>query len=208
MEWIVPRFIPKFFMNWSIGKALFWYTLVILFAGVVIFFYKSFFGGFNEFTLTDFFLVLMRIVIISFTVVLFSIGVTQLVNRKRISTLISGENFQISAADGKTTTISLRDILYVTSDDNYVDIHYNLDGNRTKQILRSSLKNIEDQIINPISPIVRCHRQFLINVNQFEIEKASSRNITVVLKNHQDKIPVSAKYVSIIKNKCSLAPKS
>ncbi len=199
MEWVFPKAFPKLFENWNIGKALTWYTFVMLFTGTIIFLYKSFLGGFSEFSFLDFLYVFGRVIVISFTVAVAVVGISRLFNQKRISTLISGEDFQIQTADGKSIAINLKDILYVTSDDNYVDIHYLDNESRTKLILRSSLKNIEAQIVNPISPIFRCHRQFLINAGQFRIEKASSRSITLVLKKHSDKIPVSSKFVDTIK---------
>ncbi|MEM9857429.1 MAG: LytTR family DNA-binding domain-containing protein [Bacteroidota bacterium] len=199
MEWIIPKAFPKAFKNWNIGKALIWYTLVILFTGTIIFLYKSFLGGFSEFGLMDFFYVFGRVVVISFTVAVAVVGISQLFNQKRIATLISGENFQIQTADGKSINISLNDILFATSDDNYVDIHYLENEDRTKVILRSSLKSIEAQIVNPISSIYRCHRQYLINTERFKIVKASSRSMTLILNEYADEIPVSAKYVDTIK---------
>lgn len=66
-------------------------------------------------------------------------------------------------------------------------------------MFRSSLKNIENQIVNAVSPIKRCHRQYLININYFDLENTKSRNTTIKLKNFDDEIPVSTKYEKEIK---------
>ena len=206
MEWVVPSLVPRVFQRWNIGKALVWYALVTLFTGAIIFFYKSYLGGFRDFTLTEFFLVLLRILVISVTVAFVIVGALQILNRRKLSLISSGESFQITSGDGKTFNIDLNDILYVTSDDNYVDIHYQAGSVTEKHILRSSLKNIEEQIVNPISPIVRCHRQFLINVDKFEIKKATSRSMTLFMKNLGDEIPVSSRYVESVKKRLFIRP--
>ena len=206
MEWVIPPLFPGVFKKWNIGKALVWYTLVIVFAGAINFLYKSYLGGFRDFTFMEFLFVLLRTVVISFTVAFFIVGIVQLLNRKKLATIASGENFQLMSGDGKKLWINLNDILYVSSDDNYVDVHYILNGKREKHILRSSLKNIEKQIVNPISSIVKCHRQFLINTNRFEIKKATSRGMTLLGKASADEVPVSSKYVEIIRKKLSVHP--
>ena len=142
----------------------------------------------------------LRTSIISFTVAFALVGAFQFLNRKKISLITSGEAFQINSTDGKTLQINLNDILYVSSDDKYVDIHYLKNVEREKFILRSSLKNIEDQVVNPISPLIRCHRRFLININHFQIIKSVSRRLTLRLKNQEDQIPVSNQYVKAIRN--------
>ncbi|MEL6867576.1 MAG: LytTR family DNA-binding domain-containing protein [Bacteroidota bacterium] len=206
MEWTIPSLFPRFFQKWTITKALIWYSLVILFAGAINFLYKSYLGGFSEFTLLEFFFVLLRTIVISCTVAFFIVGLLHFLNRKRLTAIASGQQFQITSGDGKTVNIDLHKVLYVSSDNNYVDMHYRMNGKREKLILRSSLKNIEEQIVNPISPIVRCHRQFLINTNQFEIEKATSRSMIIRLKNDSDEISVSSKYIPAIKKLMTIRP--
>jgi DNA-binding LytR/AlgR family response regulator len=126
----------------------------------------------------------------------------QFFNRKRLSKMIVSEsNFEVTTSDGKSIQLDLTALLYIVSDDNYVDVHYlSADGARDKLVLRSSLKNIETQIVNPISPIQRCHRKYLINTHRFKVEKATSRSMTLLLKNYGDSIPVSSQHVKFIKS--------
>ncbi|MGD1957538.1 MAG: LytTR family transcriptional regulator DNA-binding domain-containing protein [Fulvivirga sp.] len=206
MEWVIPNLIPKAFKKWNIGKAILWYTLVLLFAGAINFLYKSYLGGFRDFTFVEFLLVLLRTFVISFTVAFFLVGISQFFNKKELLKISSGERFKIISGDGKIVDFNLNEILYIASDDNYVDIHYLVNDTRQKLILRSSLKNIEEQIVNPITPIIRCHRQFLINTNQFEILKATSRSMILQTKKYSDEIPVSSKYIGIMKKQLSFRP--
>ncbi|MEO0571184.1 MAG: LytTR family transcriptional regulator DNA-binding domain-containing protein [Bacteroidota bacterium] len=199
MEWLFPWLFPHFYKKWNIGKALLWYTLVFLFAGTINFIYKSYLGGFREFTLQEWVLVLARTLAISGTVAFFIVGIYQLLNRNKLVRLVSGEQFTIKASDGKSYTLDLNQILYLSSDDNYVDIHYLEHNDRKKLIVRSSLKHLEAQLVNPISPIQRCHRQYLINTAQFAIQKATSRSMLLKLVGQPDSIPVSSQYVKDIK---------
>ena len=199
MEWLFPWLFPHLFKKWNIGKALLWYTLVFLFAGTINFLYKSYLAGFRDFTLQEWVFVLARTLAISSTVAFFIVGLYQLLNRNKLARLVSGEQFTIKASDGKSYSLNLNQILYLSSDDNYVDIHYVEDDVRKKLIVRSSLKYLEAQLVNPISPIQRCHRQYLINTEQVAIQKSTSRSMLLKLLDQPDSIPVSSQYVKDIK---------
>jgi len=199
IEWLIPTIFPGPFKKWKLGKALIWYTLVIFFIGGIVFLYKSYLGGYLDFTLTEYLLVIGRTLLLALTVSFFGLGIFQFINRKQISRLTSNEAYWVTSKNGKAIRFNLKDVLFVSSDDNYVDIHYHSAGNRKKMIFRSSLKNIESQIVHPLSPIKRCHRGYLINTEFFEIKKMSSRSMTISLKNYKDEIPVSKQYADAIK---------
>ena len=162
-EWLIPSIFPRFFQKWNLGKAIIWYSIVILFIGAVNFFYKSYLGGFADFTWIEFFNVLGRVMVIAVTVSFFILGIWNYLNQRKLSMTTLNEEYVVSSQTGQTLRLKLADILYITSDDNYVDIHYVENGARKKTLFRSSLKNVESQIVHRLSPIRRCHRQFLIN---------------------------------------------
>lgn len=206
MEWLIPSIFPKPFRNWTLGKALLWYALVILFIGAMQFLYKSFWSNFQEFTWSDFLGVLARTLGIGITVSFFVTGIWQYFNRRRLSLISSAETYTVTSQSGKEISLNLKDILYISSDDNYVDIHYESEGERNKLVFRSSLKNVEKQIVNPLSPILRCHRRYLINSEHFEIDNPSNRNMTIKLKIHGDSIPVSGQYTTAVKARLQIRP--
>lgn len=206
MEWLIPMVVPHLFNRWTLGKAIVWYTIVILFVGFVMFAYKNAWAGFQEFTSRDFLLVSGRVLIIGGTVSFIVLGVWQYVNQRKIALLSARETYTITAQNGKSIQLVLKDILYISSDDNYVDIHYLKDNTREKEVFRSSLKNIETQIVNPLSPMKRCHRQYLINSERFQIEKMTSRTMTIVLQGYEDQVPVSKKYIPEMKQHLSTRP--
>lgn len=198
-EWGIPNLFPKPFLKWTFGKAVLWYSAMILFIGAVIFLYKSWWGGFRDFTLLEYFYVIGRVVTITSMVSFFALGIHQFVSRKRIALVTNKEEYLIISASGKSIRLTLKDILYIESNDNYVNIHLESEGIRKKVLFRSSLKNIEAQITHPLSPIHRCHRSYLVNIAYFRIQKVTSRSMTICLKHYTDEIPVSKQYLGKIK---------
>ncbi len=199
MEFIVPSFFRSSYKIWNLGKAILWYTWIILFVSAVMFLAKSFLAGFNDFTLYEYLNVIGRISALSLIVSFFALGIINYFNKKKIALLSGKAIYKITAPNNTSIDLNLDEVMYIMSDDNYVDIHVKKEAERDKLVFRSSLKNVENQIINPISPIKRCHRQYLININYFEIKNSRSRNTTVQLKDFNDEIPVSKKYERVIK---------
>ncbi|HAS39279.1 MAG TPA: hypothetical protein DCS93_02315 [Microscillaceae bacterium] len=206
IEWVFPALVPRLFKQWNLGKAILWYTWVILFVGFVMFVYKNLLGGFQAFTSREFLLVSGRVFVIGITVSFVVLGIWQYINQRKIALVSSQETYTITAQNGKAVQFIPQDILYIQSDDNYVDIHYLARGERQKEVLRSSLKNIETQIVNPLSPIIRCHRQYLINLERFHIAKMTTRAMTLTLKDYEDEVPVSKKYIPELKQQLSTRP--
>lgn len=198
MEFLIPKFIPMLFKKWNLGKAIVWYAWVILFVGAIMFTYKSYLGGFRDFTWTEYFFVLGRILVIGITVSFFVLGILSYLNRNRLSLISSTENYRIEVPNAKPIQLNLNQVMYIVSDDNYVDVHMVANGKRKKLVIRSSLKNIESQIVNPLSPIYRCHRKYLINIAYFKVKKNTSRNTSLQLINYAENIPVSKQYADAI----------
>jgi len=207
MEFIVPCVLPAMFKKWTFGKAVLWYTWLILFVGAIMFLSKSYFAGFRDFTWTEYLLVLGRLLGIGITVSFFVLGIFSYFNQKKFALLSSKEIYTITSPDAKSISLNLNDVLYMVSDDNYVDIHINQGGTRQKIVFRSSLKNIEDQVVNPLSPIYRCHRSHLINITSFKLKYNTSRKTTIQLLNYNDEVPVSKKYVEQILDLLQIHPK-
>ena len=206
MEWVVPAVFPYLFRQWTLGKAIMWYTWLILFVGFVMFVYKNLWSGFREFTSLEFLLVSGRVFIIGITVSFVVLGIWQYISQRKMALVSSQETYTIKAQNGKAIQFIPQDILYIQSDDNYVDIHYLAKGVRQKEVLRSSLKSVETQIVNPLSPMVRCHRQYLINLERFQIAKMTTRAMTLALKDYEDEVPVSKKYIPDLKQQLSTRP--
>lgn len=203
---LIPSLIPGKFKKWTLGRAVLWYSFMMLFVGGLMFLYKSYLGGFRDFTFQEYIFVCGRVFLISMTVSFFVLGLISYFRKDKISAIASNESRLINAPNAKPIRLNFKEILYIESDDNYVDIHLLKNGERSKEVFRSSLKNMEDQLVYSISPIYRCHRKFLINFNYFEVVDSSSRSMTIKLKNSETEIPVSKQYVSQISKLLTTRP--
>ena len=89
-------------------------------------------------------------------------------------------------------------IIFIKSEDNYVQIHY-LDQNRPKKfILRSSMKALEETLSR--HGLVRCHRSYFINPAYIKIVHRDNAGLIVAeLKQEEyESIPISRKYQDAI----------
>ncbi len=89
-------------------------------------------------------------------------------------------------------------IMFIRSEDNYVQIHY-LDKDRTKKfILRSSMRALEEDLSR--HGLVRCHRSYFINPAYIRIVHRDSAGLIVADLNQEgfEGIPISRKYQDII----------
>lgn len=90
-------------------------------------------------------------------------------------------------------SIKHQDILYIKGADNYVTIFYNDHNKVEHQMLRSTLKQLEDELSN--YKIVRCHRSFMTNINRVKLIERDKDGLLLKLDHTQPiEIPVSKTY--------------
>lgn len=85
-------------------------------------------------------------------------------------------------------------VLFIKSEDNYVQIHYMDNGKAKKFILRSSMRALEESLSR--QGLVRCHRSYFINPSFIKIVHRDSSGIIVAELKQEgfESIPVSRKY--------------
>jgi len=94
--------------------------------------------------------------------------------------------------------VNLDHLLYLESEGNYVHLHRYENSGHTKTLHRSTLKSIEDQ--NSFSNVIRCHRSYIVNLDQVLEVNGNAQGLKLKLKNHDELIPVSRKYIQAVKN--------
>jgi DNA-binding LytR/AlgR family response regulator len=95
-----------------------------------------------------------------------------------------------------TTTIN--DLLYVEAVGNYTKVYQLKDGKVRSDMIRATSKQMED-MFNAFPTMVRCHRAFLVNLNQVE-QIVSHQGLTnLIIRHCNDKIPVSRRYMAQMK---------
>ncbi len=88
---------------------------------------------------------------------------------------------------------------YIESADNYANIVF-LDQNKLKkELLRGTLKRFEQQISQPF--VMRCHRSFIVNLNQVANISGNAQGYRITLKNNDTIIPVARNYGASILEK-------
>jgi DNA-binding LytR/AlgR family response regulator len=109
---------------------------------------------------------------------------------------ISHKAYFIPFKDFKGTlmlTLKTNDLIYLEASDNYVIIHYVLEGKTKTYLLRNSLKQLEKDLTE--FPLLRCHRSFMVNIKHVKMMKREKGIIQLLMddiENHT--IPVSKTY--------------
>ena len=86
--------------------------------------------------------------------------------------------------------LEISDLLYIEAVGNYVKVVLLREGEVHTNMLRATMKQMEDQL-QAYAIIVRCHRAFMVNLNQVEHISSNSRAMQLVMRHSHDAIPVS-----------------
>ncbi|MDR2145832.1 MAG: LytTR family transcriptional regulator [Tannerella sp.] len=89
------------------------------------------------------------------------------------------------------------DLLLFESADNYVMTYFRKDQRVRKEMIRTSLKNIETELSE--YKCIRCHRSFVVNMQNVHSIKKSGRSYVITIQDFNQPIPISRGYVKIIK---------
>ncbi len=92
--------------------------------------------------------------------------------------------------------VALDDLLYLESQDNYVDVVHLENGSRRGHLIRSSLKRLEDTLEEPM--LVRCHRSFMVNLSNVRTCQGNRHGLKLTLDGIDQIIPVSRGYTETI----------
>lgn len=89
-------------------------------------------------------------------------------------------------------------VIFIKSEDNYVQIHYMDQGRTKKFILRSSMRALEETLAK--HGLVRCHRSYVINPAYIKIVHRDGAGLIVAELNQDgyESIPISRKYQDAI----------
>ncbi|HBG41316.1 MAG TPA: LytTR family transcriptional regulator [Porphyromonadaceae bacterium] len=91
-------------------------------------------------------------------------------------------------------SIMLENLLYIDSADNYATIHYLNKSTLSQFLIRNSLKWM-DENLTAETPLVRCHRSYMVNLDQVKVVKKTKEGIILELNTEgTPDIPVSKTY--------------
>lgn len=89
-------------------------------------------------------------------------------------------------------SVLAKDLLILESTDNYVSVFYILDGKVQRELLRNTMKNLEETFKD--SSVIRSHRSFMVNSENIEFVKKESKKLKLKVRLIDRIIPVSEKY--------------
>ncbi len=95
-----------------------------------------------------------------------------------------------------------RNVLYIESADNYVNIHYLNEGNEDTFILHNTLKDLERRLID--TPMLRCHRGYMVNIENVKLLRKEGITLLLELNGSSKTIPVTKTYAASVTER--LAP--
>lgn len=120
-------------------------------------------------------------------------------NHKKENLSPEGRLVKLSDSSGKTKmSVDQSSIFYIESQDNYVQVYYELDGKLTSYLLRISTQKMEEYLTD--TSIVRCHRSYLVNTTKivkFKKERGRAR-ITLTAPSNKELVVTPSHYRNIL----------
>ncbi len=101
--------------------------------------------------------------------------------------------------DLKNETFTFNDAAFshAIADGNYTDIYLLEDDKSKSQTLRISLSSLENQL--ETQHIMRCHRSYIVNLKRVSNVRGNAQGLTLSLQNSNHTVPVSRKYIPLVK---------
>jgi len=100
-------------------------------------------------------------------------------------------------------SIKPKELLYIQSADNYVDVYYSEGSSIKHNLLRNTLNNVEKQLLNNTNDIIRCHNSYIVNADNIESISGNATGYKIGLRGVEVLIPISKKYKDEVLNKLS-----
>lgn len=94
-------------------------------------------------------------------------------------------------------TINAKNVLYIKSSGNYVNVYFLEKGKIKKDKIRTNLKKLEK---DGIFPMLRCHRSYMINGSKVKVVRRSTIGLKLQLDYDSMQIPLSSKYKNAVIN--------
>jgi low affinity Fe/Cu permease len=202
---LIPLLLKKSFRNenWTVWKQIIWLTFIILTISIGNYVYSIVFSIFQWVGLRGFLIFILftlPIAIIPITAITFITQNIYLKRNLKLSAQINEELKEKTTDNDSSELISFKSglqeysfpfstILFLESEGNYVQVYYIKNKQIKTQLIRNTLKNISAEIHK--KELFKCHRAFMININNVEEVKGNSHGISITLKQIDKQIPVS-----------------
>ena len=106
---------------------------------------------------------------------------------------------KLTGTTNDSISLQISDLLYVEAVGNYVKVFHLCEGKVRTDMLRSTSKQIEDDLHN-YPMIIRCHRAFIVNLQQVQQIISKSGSMQLLINHCLDYLPVSRSNMAQIKD--------
>jgi len=191
--------------SWTFGKWILSTFILILIINIANFLYMTLALGYLKFTWSHFMSQLYATLIVAIFPVGF-FGMINMINQRRryedlAKDITLPEEHSDSAPEVVTIPnqsnpidIAVDNILYVEAMQNYATIFLK---NHNTEFVRSTLKSLENMLLP--HNIIRSHRSYLVNLSNVTKVSGNAQGLKLSLKNSDAIVPVSRKYISVVK---------
>lgn len=202
-------------MNWNIIRQICWSCWVVFCLGLANYAYT--------FALIDDFPFSIRVLLIfqlyTFSIAIIPITILVLIRQNRlllinknaaeilndnITPAVANENFPeavvLTAENGKTQlNIKVRDLAFIESDGNYLQIYALKNGSMAATAIRSSIVKAESELVD-YNQMMKCHRAFIVNRDFIENINGNAQGYRLGIKGSNKEVYVSRQYTKLIKS--------
>ena len=214
----IPLFIPKWFRisEWESGPPFILNILLLAFTATAFTFYIAYVGKVSLTLYIMFKVVLVCLLPLIILIILYKnkslesvIGILQEQNKYYFSKIGEYEKFEEEVEIGITSNnksdklvLKCKNIVFIKSADNYIEIYYLEKDLVEKKLIRNTLKNIELQFENQKN-FIRCHRTCIVNIIHIDKLVRSYSGYSLDISYLEERIPVSRQYLLQVKEAIS-----
>ncbi len=94
-------------------------------------------------------------------------------------------------------SVQRSNLIYLESASNYLMVFYKIDDEVKREMVRNTLKKIQEEM--EAFNIIRCHRSYMVNMQNVIFAKKDGRNYMLKLQQVKNMIPVSRNYLPLFK---------
>lgn len=215
---LVPLLFPKWFKlsQWESGPPLFLNIILLLLSVAAFSFYVQYVGN----TPLSLYIIFKISLVCLLPVIILSI-LYKNKSLERIIEILQKQNKLFLAridkleekgkeqqttiySDSKTDkiTVKFKDIIWIKSADNYIELHYLVNDTPEKKLIRNTLKTIEIQLADR-PEFIRCHRTSIVNISHSERLVRSYSGFSLRMNHIGQNVPISRQYLVLIRDAIS-----
>jgi hypothetical protein len=209
-SFVVTELFPSYFAEpqWNVGREIGWSAMHVLFIGFfnMLFALSLSMGEFSFGFLLQYLLYTLALGIFPVTI---SVLVTEMqLNRKyrgesqtlthtiaeHPSAIDPGQKEIVLESDNKDEDLSVNPdaLLVLAAADNYVEVHFQREGELRKHLLRTTMKNLEEDL-SSLPDLMRVHKSFIVNLANIDKVSGNAQGYKLHVDGYADAVPVARK---------------